>query len=174
MAVRPGSTRQPEARWGLSAGAGLARTRSAISVRDSSTRFRSRDKVGFFRFAIVTTPRLRLALGCLFPALLDPLGIGHLPARRQPAHPGAMRTLGKVHRNAQLARSNGQSVDVVHVLVGDKMASSVSGSSPASRMRRNSSRQLNPASTRMRVRPPETTVQLPLEPEASTVKRTML
>jgi hypothetical protein len=53
------------------------------------------------------------------------------------------------------------------------MAFSVSGSSPASFMRRNSSRQLSPASTRMRVRPPLTTVELPLDPEASTVKRTI-
>jgi hypothetical protein len=41
-------------------------------------------------------------------------------------------------------------------------------------MRRNISRQLSPASTRIRVRPPVTTVQLPLDPDANTVKRTML
>src|SRR3954470_7829990 len=53
------------------------------------------------------------------------------------------------------------------------MASSVSGASPASLMRRKSSRQLNPASTKMRVCPPLTTVLLPLEPDASTVNRTI-
>ena len=54
------------------------------------------------------------------------------------------------------------------------IASSVSGSSPASRMRRNNSRQLSPASTKIRVRPPDTTVLLPFDPDANTVKRTIL
>src|SRR5579871_2594793 len=40
-------------------------------------------------------------------------------------------------------------------------------------MRLKSSRQLSPASTRMRVRPPVTTVLFPLDPEARTVKRIM-
>src|SRR5580698_9753619 len=53
------------------------------------------------------------------------------------------------------------------------MASRVAWSSPASFMRLKSSRQLRPASTRMCVRPPQTIVLLPLEPEASTVKRTI-
>jgi hypothetical protein len=43
-----------------------------------------------------------------------------------------------------------------------------------SRIRRKSSRQLSPQSTRIRVRPPVTTVALPLDPDASTVNRTML
>jgi len=42
------------------------------------------------------------------------------------------------------------------------------------RIRRKSSRQLSPQSTRIRVRPPVTTVALPLEPDASTVNRTMV
>src|SRR3954447_18718362 len=53
-------------------------------------------------------------------------------------------------------------------------ASRVSGASPASLIRRKSSRQLTPASTRMRVCPPVTTVLFPLDPDASTVNRTML
>jgi len=43
-----------------------------------------------------------------------------------------------------------------------------------SRIRRKSSRQLSPQSTKMRVRPPQRSVALPLDPDASTVKRTML
>jgi hypothetical protein len=42
------------------------------------------------------------------------------------------------------------------------------------RIRRKSSRQLSPQSTRIRVRPPVTTVALPLDPDANTVNRTML
>src|SRR5215469_12515211 len=54
------------------------------------------------------------------------------------------------------------------------MASMVAGSSSTWRMRRKSSRQLSPASTRIRVLPPVTTVQLPFDPEANTVKRTII
>jgi hypothetical protein len=61
---------------------------------------------------------LSLALGCLLPALFYPLGIGHLPTRRQPAHPGTMRALGKIHGNSQLARRDRQTMDMVHMLVG--------------------------------------------------------
>jgi hypothetical protein len=54
------------------------------------------------------------------------------------------------------------------------MASSVSGASSTSFMRRKSSRQLSPQSTKIRVCPPETTALLPFDPDASTVNRTML
>jgi len=54
------------------------------------------------------------------------------------------------------------------------MASSVSGFSSTSFMRRKSSRQLSPQSTRIRVCPLETTALLPFDPDASTVKLTMV
>ena len=54
-----------------------------------------------------------LALSGLLAALLQPLGIGHLPARREPAHPGAVGALGEVDGDAELARGDGEAGDVV-------------------------------------------------------------
>ena len=80
---------------------------------------------GFFGIAVFGCTfqdrrfRLGLALGGLFTALLEPLLVSHLAARGEPAHPGAMRSLGKVDRDAKFARGYGQAVDVVLVLVSD-------------------------------------------------------
>ncbi len=63
--------------------------------------------------------RLSPPLGSLFADHLQPLGVAHLTAGAQPAHPGAVRALSKVHRDAQLTRCNGQAVHVVLVLVGN-------------------------------------------------------
>ena len=106
-------------------------------------------------------------------ALLQPLRVGHLSPRRQPAHPGTVRALGKVDGNAKFARCDGKPVDMVLVLVGDDDGVEGLRFLVGQRMRRNNSRQLSPASTRMRVLPPEITVLLPFDPEASTVKRTI-
>jgi len=61
----------------------------------------------------------RLALGGLFPALLQPLGVRHLAARGEPAHPGAVGAFCEVDRDAQFAGGDGQAGDVVRMLVGD-------------------------------------------------------
>ena len=117
---------------------------------------------------------LGLALGGLFAAQLEPLGVGHLAARREPAHPGAMRGLSKVNRNAEFARRDGEAVDVVLVLVGDDDGVEGCGVFAGQLHAPEKLAAAQAASTRMRVRPPEITVLLPFDPEASTVKRTMV
>ena len=117
---------------------------------------------------------LRLALRGLLAALLQPLGIGHLPARRQPAHPGAVRALGKVHRNAQLARRHGHAVHVVRVLMGNDDG--------VQRLRLfagqlHAPEELPAAQPAIHqdARPaPGDNRALPLDPDASTVNRTMV
>ena len=55
----------------------------------------------------------------LLAALLKPLGVGHLFARREPANPRAVGAFGEVDRNAQFAGGDGEAGDVVGMLVGD-------------------------------------------------------
>ena len=103
--------------------------------------------------------------------MIEPLGVGHRGARGQHADPGAVCRLGEEDGNFETARQDGETGDVVLVLVGDEDGVERAGSSPAMDMRFSSSRQERPASTRTRVRELEMTVLLPLEPEASTVMR---
>ena len=115
-----------------------------------------------------------LAGGGLLAALLEPLGVGHLAARREPAHPGAVRGLGEVDGDAELARGDGEAVDVVGVLVGDD--DGVEGVGLFAGLV-HAAEELAAAEAGVDAGcgyvPPVTTVLLPLEPEASTVKRTM-
>ncbi len=63
--------------------------------------------------------RLSPSLGRLLADHFQPLGVTHLAARAEPAHPGAVRGLSKVHRDTQPAGRHGEAVHVVLVLVGD-------------------------------------------------------
>lgn len=60
-----------------------------------------------------------LARSGFLATLLDPLGVGHLAARGEPAQPGAMSSLGEVDGNAEFAGGDGEAADVILVLVGN-------------------------------------------------------
>jgi hypothetical protein len=163
--------------------AGHRTSASVEAARRLATRpgIPKRFQFGGIRFIRLDPRRTLAVLFPLPPGARQP-ACGTAPATAHRSSAGAASAsasrrgacFGKVNGNAQLARRNRKPAHVVGVLVGNKIASSVAGSSPARRMRRKSSRQLSPASTSIRVRPPVTTVALPLEPEASTVKRTIL
>ena len=126
---RPGNTRPPAARWGPPCGWG----RLLVRVGGRSGRWRAgirrRDGlavrpfvIGFglvgLAFRTAAAASAWRSAACL-RHLLKPLGVGHLAAGGEQAHPGAVRGLGKVHGNAELAGGDGEAVDVVLMLVGD-------------------------------------------------------
>ena len=61
-----------------------------------------------------------LARSGLLAALFEPLLVGHLAPRGEPAHPGAVRAFGEIYGDSQLARGYAQAVHVILVLVGNE------------------------------------------------------
>jgi len=85
-----------------------------------------------------------------------------------------MCSLGKVNRNAELARRDGEATDVVLVLVGDDNGVEGCGIF-AGQLHAAEKLAAAQACVYQDARaPPEITVLLPFDPEASTVKRTMV
>ena len=104
--------------------------------------------------------------------LVEPAGVGHGGAGGEHADPGAVGGFGEEDGDAEAAGEDGETGDVVLMLVGDEDGVECGwGLRRRGAMRRRSSRQERPASTRTRVRALAMTVEFPLEPEARTVMR---